>query len=132
MDCCRNLPCVCMGNKYGVQLRFPAAKRSGEPEQGQSWVTRAMDIPTRFGNISDAQKLWRGGQGSVAQGCAGKGGYCDVRRKLLFFVSANQLLGHQIKLIDGRSRANTWWVLYGRRKENGGTGCQISLENFQK
>lgn len=62
-----------------------------------------MDIQTRCGKVSDAQKLWRGGQESVA----GRAEHCEVSRKLLFFVAANRLLGHQIKLIDDRSRANT-------------------------
>lgn len=47
-------------------------------------------------------------------------------------VSANQKLGHQIKLTDGRRGANEQWLLRGMREENGGTCCQMSLERLQK
>lgn len=53
---------------------------------------------------SKAVEGWPGERG---RGCAGRAEHCEVSRKLLFFVSTNQLLGHQIKLIDDRSRANT-------------------------
>lgn len=47
-------------------------------------------------------------------------------------VSADQMLGHQIKLTDGRRGASEQWLLRGMREENGGTCCQMNVERLQK
>lgn len=63
-------------------------------------MTRAVDILMSFGNVSDSQSC-RGVTWAVQAWLSTVGSVGSV------FATANQLLGHQIKLIDGRKKANT-------------------------